>query len=749
MSIVILAIILAVVLVIGLPRLKRHRDPQLENFELYFSNNKLFSLSTSQEFINILADHIKGHFYSTSNRLKLIIKIEQNQTRFLIATKPELQESIQHILISLDAEIKLIPVSSNEFKTYKNKYSYRIRVYLTKYFVNPLGQSRTGYDPFYTYSLAALKLKNNESIVTEMVLKPYRSVKINLIKNKLLRAKITAHSYNYQIFSIKRLLIFLLSTLLLVLKALIYLIEIFNRTNPKYDSPALINIRSDREVQILDKLYDSLFKANFSINIITPYKYRLSEITQEIFFSLKSFNTNSKYLNKIVWTHFPNIIRQANNIFSSRELAMFYHIPNVDNPEEIFKISDFKFLALPSILLDDQRLKNIDLSLGDNTNLNRNIKVGLTKQDRERHMYIVGATGSGKSAFAYKLIMEDISKGKGVCLIDPHGDLAGRIVEHIPKHRLKDLVYFNPSTEPNKLGISLFNNTNSNLIINNESMIENLILIFAKILSNDKLGNRIEYLLRNCLKTLLLVDKLSLSNIYYLLNDSDFRKKILQDLKDPQLRLFWNTEYNRAGDFQRVKMIQGVVSKLSRFIMSDIAKQIFEDNPSQIDFNKIINSQQILICNISKGLLGEELSSLVGSVITANIYSQALKRQGLDNQDRTNFYLYIDEFPNFELNIITQMLAETRKYKVILSLIEQSPSQQDSLATANILANIGNIAVFKLTNPTDQKLLIGYFKPKLSSLDFASLPPFNYYFKWQFKKSQNPISISFDNPYLE
>ncbi len=748
MYIVILAIILIVSLVIGLLRLNHRRNNKLEYYELCFSNKKLFSLSTSQEFINILAEHIKSNFYGSNNCFKLLIKLEQNQTRLIVATKSEFQESIQHILSSLDADISLIPVSKIEFKIYKNKYSYRIWVYLAKYFVNPLGQYQKSYDPLYMYSLIALKLKNNESIVTEINLRPYHSIRINVVKNKLLRAKLTAYSYNYRILSIKRLIVFLLNTLLLILRVLINFIEILNRTNSKYASPETINIKSDLEVQILDKLYDSLFRTSFSINIITPYKYRIVEIRQELFSCLKRFNTKAKYVNKLLWTHRSNMIRQANNIFSSRELALFFHIPNVDDPEKLYKIKDSKFLALPSILINDQRLKNIDLSLGDNADLNRNIRVGLTAQDRERHMYIVGATGSGKSALGYNLIIEDIAKGKGVCLIDPHGDLASKIVEHIPKHRLKDLVYFNPSAKENKLGISLFNNSNLSPGINDDLMIENLILIFAKILSDDMLGNRIEYLLRNCLKTLLIVNQLSMSNIYYLLNDPDFRNKILKKLKDSQLRLFWSEEYNRAGDYQRVKMIQGVVSKLSRFIISDIAKQIFETNSRQIDFNKVINTQQILICNIPKGLLGEELSSLVGSVIIANIYSHALKRQELGSQDRTNFYLYIDEFPNFTVNIITQMLTETRKYGVILSLIEQSPSQQDPSATSNILANIGNIAVFKLTNPMDQKLLIGYFKPKLSPTDFASLLPFNYYFKWQFKESQSPISISFNNPYL-
>jgi len=243
---------------------------------------------------------------------------------------------------------------------------------------------------------------------------------------------------------------------------------------------------------------------------------------------------------------------------------------------------------------------------------------------------------------------------------------------------------------------------------------------------------------------------LTFSNIYKVLNDSKFRSFVLNKINSEILINFWNNEFNKAGDYQRVKIIQGVVSKLSKFILSDTALNIFELNKNIINFDELINNQRILICYLPKGLLGEDLSSLIGSIIISRIHSSSLSRQKTKSEERKDFYLYIDEFQNFNTNMIAQMLAEVRKYKVIINLIEQSPSQQDRDITSRILANIGNLAIFKITNPLDQKIMINFLKPSsLVKSDLSDLDPFSYYFKWQFKSNQKPVTVKFENPYLK
>jgi len=212
------------------------------------------------------------------------------------------------------------------------------------------------------------------------------------------------------------------------------------------------------------------------------------------------------------------------------------------------------------------------------------------------------------------------------------------------------------------------------------------------------------------------------------LNDPKYRKKIIKTLENEDLKNFWKNELGKAGEFQRVKMAAGITAKIGRFLFSASAKQILEQPRSTIDFDDIINSSKILICNFSKGLLGEDTSELFGITVLAKLQLASLRRARIQQTERQPFYLYVDEFQNFATASFVRMLSESRKYKLFMTMAEQSTSQQKDQQMVNIiLANVGTVICFRTGNPQDERLLLPLFSPYIEAGEISNLSAFNFY----------------------
>ena len=223
------------------------------------------------------------------------------------------------------------------------------------------------------------------------------------------------------------------------------------------------------------------------------------------------------------------------------------------------------------------------------------LNVVLTNQDRKQHLLICGATGSGKSSLMYNMILNDIKKNKSLALIDPHGDLSEKIISNIAKDQNHKVICFNPSKNSTTYSIDLLERyskpNTKEYEIETELIIENLISVFNKIFYKENImGHRIEYILRNSLKTILQVNDPSLLKVFNLINDPNYLKEVLKEIKDINLLNFWQNEFNKAGDYQRVKMSFGVTTKLGRFLFSDIAKKVFGESKQKLNINQLINS---------------------------------------------------------------------------------------------------------------------------------------------------------------
>jgi hypothetical protein len=443
------------------------------------------------------------------------------------------------------------------------------------------------------------------------------------------------------------------------------------------------------------------------------------------------------------FTHrMPSLIIRNSNVFSSLELANLYHFPASHTAADNLVVSLSRTLAPPLSIVNNT---DYDIVLGRNFHRGIYTDIGLTAKEREKHLFIIGGTGNGKTTMLEYGLIQDIRNNKGVAIVDPHGDLAESLLCSIPEEREGDVIYFNPDDLSYPIGLNLLELTpglnEEDALREHDLVTESVISIFRKIFSEDDSGgHRIEYVLRNAIHTALTVEDATLFTIYNLLNDPAYRKKVVSKLENKDLKNFWRNEMGKAGGMQQVKMMAGITAKIGRFLFSASAKRILEQPKSTINFDEILNGK-ILICNFSKGLVGEDTSELFGIAVLAKLQLAALRRARLPQKDRIPFYLYVDEFQNFATPSFTQMLSEARKYKLFLTMAEQSTSQQDDHRMVDvILANVGTVISFRSGNPSDEKKLLPYFRPYLEEGDIASLPSFNFYIRISAVKIQETFS---------
>ncbi len=517
------------------------------------------------------------------------------------------------------------------------------------------------------------------------------------------------------------------------------------------------------ELELVESIHRKVNQPLFAVNIRAMVVARSEQATHQraagIRSALASFNVPKYQALKARWQfpmrlrgryrlfafrhRLPSIFRRSSCLLAASEIADLYHFPHSETAktENVVK-SLSKTLPAP-ISLKGQT--NFDIILGRNHHHGTSTDIGLTAKERERHVFVVGGTGNGKTTMMVYAMVQSIRRGEGFAFIDPHGDAAESLLGYIPENRVQDVVYFNPDDLAYPIGLNLLelppDLAGDELLRAKDLVTESVVSVFRKIFSEDDSGgHRIEYVLRNTVQTALTVKDATLFTIYHLLNDPDYRKTVIRNLEDKDLVNFWKNELGKAGNFQQVKMAAGITAKIGRFLFSASAKRILEQPKSTIDFDEILDGK-ILICNFSKGLLGEDTSELFGIAVLAKVQMAALRRARVKQTQRRPFYLYVDEFQNFATMSFVQMLSEARKYKLFLMMAEQSTSQQDDQQMVNvILANVGTIICFRTGNPADEQYLLPLFQPYVAEGEIANLPSFNFYMRIAAVQAQESFS---------
>lgn len=381
---------------------------------------------------------------------------------------------------------------------------------------------------------------------------------------------------------------------------------------------------------------------------------------------------------------------------SLEETATLFHLPskklsNIHNISWGKKILGEAPERLPIISQNtpEEIKKDVNV-IAETVYKNRNTKYGLLRNDRRRHVYVIGKTGTGKSTLLANMVINDLKHNEGLCVIDPHGDLVETLLDFIPKHRINDVVYFDPSDQERTVQINLFEGEN---VVHRELIASGIISVFQKLYSYSW-GPRLEYILRNCLLTLLKSKEAKLSDVLELLTNNKFRDKIVENLDDPILKSFWINEYNKMQDRQRQESIASILNKVGQFVSSPIVRNVVNTNQSSFSIEELMDQGKILLVNLSQGRLGEDNATLLGAMMITKIQLAAMGRVNIEEDKRRDFYLYVDEFQNFATDAFIKILSEARKYRLNLTLANQYIDQIPEEVRNAIFGNCGNIISF-------------------------------------------------------
>lgn len=319
-------------------------------------------------------------------------------------------------------------------------------------------------------------------------------------------------------------------------------------------------------------------------------------------------------------------------------------------------------------------------------------KIGIAQADRRFHFLATGRTGTGKSSMLLNMLVQDIQAGRGVGLIDPHGDLAEAVLPFIPKTRRKHLVYINPTDLDYPVALNLLGQVSED---ERHLVAENLLAIFQKIW-HDSWGPRMAYLLRNTLLALLENPGSTLLAIAKLLTDEKYRQRMVRNISDPFVRHYWEREFAAFPERLRAEVISPVQNKIGAYLSNRPLRNILGQSASTIHFGTIMDQKSILIANLAKGRLGEEAANLLGSFIVSGLQQAAMARASQPEEKRLDFYLYIDEFQNFTTDAFAGALSEIRKYRLSFILANQYLGQLTDNIRDSVLANIGTLVLFRL-----------------------------------------------------
>ena len=373
--------------------------------------------------------------------------------------------------------------------------------------------------------------------------------------------------------------------------------------------------------------------------------------------------------------------------------------------------------------------KNKELTyIGFTTYRDKNQLFGIKRKDRRQHVYILGKSGTGKSVLMFNMVIQNIQNGDGVCVVDPHGELVESVLSAIPPNRMKDVVYFNPADTEYHIGFNVLELIDPKY---KHLVASGLMGIFTKIWANAW-SARMEYILNNAILALLDTPGSTLLGIPRMLVDKDYRQKIITNLKDPVIKAFWVHEYEAWQDKFRNEAIAPIQNKVGQFLSTSIIRNIVGQSESTINIFDIMNEGKIFLVNVSKGRIGEDNSSLLGGMIITKIQLAAMERVRIPEDERKDFYLYVDEFQNFVTEAFAGILSEARKYRLNLTVAHQYTAQlisdKNSSVRDAIFGNVGTMMVFRV-GADDAEFLEKEFEPEFTPQDIVSLPNYKIYLK--------------------
>lgn len=368
-----------------------------------------------------------------------------------------------------------------------------------------------------------------------------------------------------------------------------------------------------------------------------------------------------------------------------------------------------------------------NIIIGYNEYRGRQTTIKYEALDRLRHMYMIGKTGVGKSTIFQNMCLQDIKNNEGVCFIDPHGESIDWLLKRVPRERLEDVILFDPSDTDFPFGLNLLEGHNEQ---EKDFLVGECIQIFYKLFDPKKtgiIGPQFEHWLRNAALTVMSGDGGSLLDIPKLFIDKDFEKKKRKNLTDGAVMDFWTKQMSKTSDFHKSEMLNYFMSKFGSFMNNSMMRNIIGQKKSSFDFDDVVKKKKILLVNLSKGKIGETNSHMLGLILMSKLQAAIMRRAFDKIEDRSPFYLYVDEFQNFTTDTFTTLLSESRKYALGMHLTNQYLAQLPEETKDAVLGNVGTILSFQV-GVEDAEMLAKEFEP-VTVDNFLELSRFNFYIK--------------------
>ncbi len=472
----------------------------------------------------------------------------------------------------------------------------------------------------------------------------------------------------------------------------------------------------------LDNLLASLSQFSSDNNFFTKVRYPLKKL----------------FMMDFIYRYFPIMnlpfFRQY-SVLNSDELATVFHLPNKSvETAHIFWLNAKRAPApsqipMSGLFLGKSRYRGVE----------RPIYVG--EDDRRRHMYVIGKTGTGKSQLLEEMIVQDINAGKGIAVIDPHGDLIDGVLSRIPPERAEDVIYFDPSDSDRPMGLNMLEAKTEE---QKHFVVTSIVGLMYKLYDPMKtgiIGPRFEHAIRNAMLTVMVEPGNTFVEVVRVLTDSSFVQELLPKLQDPIIRRYWTDQIAQTADFHKSEVLDYIVSKFGRFVTNKLMRNIIGQSQSSFDFRKVMDEGKILLVNLAKGKIGEENSNFLGLILVPRILISAMSRQETPEEQRRDFYLYVDEFQNFATPDFAQILSEARKYRLNLIVANQFIGQMEEEVKNAVFGNVGTVVAFRV-GVTDANYLQHEFQPTFNEADLINIDKFNAYIKTNVKNEPvKPFSM--------
>lgn len=496
---------------------------------------------------------------------------------------------------------------------------------------------------------------------------------------------------------------------------------------------------SPMENEIIKGLEEKTSKAGMDVNIrivVSAHNEEQAEMylnnivnafSQYTFYTfgnslkLKNVRNKKKFIKDFIYRIFDE---KRNLILNTEEMASLFHFPLASTETPNVKWLKAKGAAAPV------NMPKEGIILGENIYRGVKTEVRIAKDDRRRHMYIIGVTGSGKSVLMGEMAKQDIKNGEGVCIIDPHGSLVEDVLEGIPPERAEDVIIFDPSDTERPLGLNMLEAKTPEEA---DFAVQEMISIFYKLVTDPAMiGPMFEHNMRNAMLTLI-ADKEkpgTICEIPRIFTDTEFQKYKLTKVTDPMVRAFWEKEMAKTSDFHKSEMLGYLISKVGRFVENEMMRNIIGQPKSGFNFRDVMDNKKILLVNLSKGKIGEVNSDLLGLITVAKLQMAALSRADMPQNQRHDFYLYIDEFQNYVTDSIATILAEARKYRLNLIMAHQYINQlvknNDTKVRDAVFGNAGTMVCFRI-GPEDAEFMVKEFEPVFNEYDLINIDKYHAY----------------------